>query len=77
MMLENIPTFESEWLETAFHKVILRRMQDGGGKPRDAMIACLALFVKAAIECGHSEQEALGMVHERFNCKNAIGDKHR
>lgn len=66
-----VPTFESETLELGFHSIINRRK----AKPYDAMIACLALYVKAGIEGGYSEEQLLMLVRARFRSPNADGTK--
>lgn len=65
-----VPTGESEWLETAFHKVIQRR----NATPRDSMIACLALFVKAALSCDPplTEEQMLMLVRARYRSPHAL-----
>ena len=63
-----LPTSESEVLEIAFHRVIRAR----AAAPRDAMIACLALFVKAALEQGYTLEQIQGLVKERFNSPHAL-----
>ena len=73
-----VPSSESEWLETAFHKVILKRRQAGGGDPKSAMIACLSLYVKAGLSCDPPmtyEQMKL-LLHARLTSPDPKGDKH-
>jgi cyclophilin family peptidyl-prolyl cis-trans isomerase len=73
-----IPTHESEWLETAFHKVIRKRMAQGGGDQKSVIVACVALLVKAGLSCDPplTEEEIgrniIALVKERFRSPHAL-----
>lgn len=73
-----VPTSESEWLETAFHKVIRNRMTHGGGDQKSVIVACVALLVKAGLseDPPLTEEEIarniIVLVRERFRSPHAL-----
>lgn len=73
-----VPTSESEWIETAFHQVILKRRRLGGGDPSSTIVACIALLVKAGLSCDPplSKEEItrniVALVEMRFQSPHAL-----